>query len=108
MAHVRQELALRMIGMDCVLPCPVQLFHLLMNHTQIDRKNNQHYEYQRSASSQYKPDTLLTQAAYDLVQRVIGHDTYQIPAGTGKGRTIQMPVALPHDYQFRKWFISPD
>ena len=50
-AHVGQKLAFCLVRMNCILSCPVQLLHLLVDYPEINRKNDKYNEYYCSAGT---------------------------------------------------------
>ena len=97
MTHVGEELALCPVCLYGCLLRSVQLPKLLLRHPVIQHKDHHHCRQNDAARPKHGVLPLLAEVFDGIIQRSVRHDRHQIPLGTGKRRTVKMPVrSLDH------------
>ena len=92
MAHAGKEIALSLVGVDGFLLCLVKHPHLLLRKAEIFVEYKQHGCENNQGAANHNCCTYIIQLGDCLIERVIFHNTDQIPAGAvGDGRTINLP-----------------
>ena len=89
-AHVREELTLRLVRMLRTLTRLFQCHHLLVHQTEILPEQQHQRGQNQSASAQDHPYPLAAQIGDHLTKLAIGHDHHQIPFGIGQRGAIDM------------------